>query len=116
MPSRSPDPTARSSPRAWSGSRRRGPASGWAGAARSSFTGTTWCLYAEPMTAPALEQLAGRVRAAARVVAQASSSVRDDALRLAADLLEQEGASLVQTNQSDLARAEAAGMAPAAQD
>ena len=68
------------------------------------------------MTSPALEQLAGRVRAAARVVAQSRSSVRDDALRLAADLLEQEGASLVQTNQSDLARAEAAGMAPAAQD
>ena len=68
------------------------------------------------MTSPALEQLAGRVRAAARVVAQSGSSVRDDALRVAADLLEQEGASLVQANRSDLARAEEAGMASAAQD
>jgi len=42
------------------------------------------------MTSPALEQLAGRVRSAARVVAKAPSSVRDDALRLAADLLEEE--------------------------
>jgi glutamate-5-semialdehyde dehydrogenase len=68
------------------------------------------------MTSPALEQLAGRVRAAARVVVLSRSSARDDALRVAADLLEQEGASLVQANQSDLARAEAAGMAPAALD
>jgi glutamate-5-semialdehyde dehydrogenase len=68
------------------------------------------------MTSPALEQLAGRVQAAARAVAQSSSSVRDDALRVAADLLEQEWASLVEANAGDLARAEAAGMAPAAQD
>ncbi len=68
------------------------------------------------MTSSALEQLAGRVRAAARVVAQSSSSVRDDALRVAADLLEQEVASLVEANRSDLARAELAGMAPAARD
>ena len=68
------------------------------------------------MTSPALEQLAGRVRAAARVVAQSSSSARDDALRVAADLLEQEVASLVEANRGDLARAEAAGMAPAARD
>src|SRR5271168_161967 len=68
------------------------------------------------MTAPALEQLAGRVRSAARVVARAPSSVRDDALRLAADLLEQEWASLVEANQADLDRAEAAGMVEAARD
>jgi glutamate-5-semialdehyde dehydrogenase len=68
------------------------------------------------MTPPALEQLAGRVRASARVVARSSSSVRDDALRLAADLLEQEWAALVEANAGDLARAEVAGMVPAAQD
>jgi glutamate-5-semialdehyde dehydrogenase len=63
-----------------------------------------------------LEQLAGRVRSAARVVAQAPSSVRDDALRLSADLLEQEWASLVEANRVDLDRAEAAGMVEAARD
>ena len=68
------------------------------------------------MTSPALEQLAGRVRSAARVVARAPSSVRDDALRLAADLLEQEWASLVEANRADLERAEAAGMVEAARD
>jgi glutamate-5-semialdehyde dehydrogenase len=68
------------------------------------------------VTSPALEQLAGRVRSAARVVAQAPSSVRDDALRLSADLLEQEWASLVEANRVDLDRAEAAGMVEAARD
>ncbi len=68
------------------------------------------------MTSPALEQLAGRVQSAARAVAKAPSSVRDDALRLSADLLEQEWASLVEANQTDLDRAEAAGMVEAARD
>src|ERR1700728_4663987 len=68
------------------------------------------------MTSPALEQLAGRVRSAARVVARAPSSVRDDALRLAADLLEQEWAALVDANAADLERAETAGMVEAARD
>ena len=68
------------------------------------------------MISPALEQLAGRVQAAARVVGQSSSSVRDDALRVAADLLDQEWASLVEANEGDLARAEAAVMVPAALD
>ena len=67
------------------------------------------------MTSPALEQLAGRVRAAARVVARAPGSVRDDALRLAADLLEEEWPALVEANRADLERAEAAGMVEAAQ-
>jgi len=49
-------------------------------------------------------------------VARASSSVRDDALRLAADLLEQEWAWLVEANQGDLDRAQAAGMVEAARD
>ncbi len=68
------------------------------------------------MTSPALEQLAGRVQEAARVVGLSSGSVRDDALRMAADLLEQEWAGLVAANEIDLERAETAGMAPAAQD
>src|SRR3984885_6252819 len=68
------------------------------------------------MTSPVLEQRAGRVRSAARVVAMAPSSVRDDALRLAADLLEEEWATLVEANRADLERAEAAGMVEAARD
>src|SRR6202012_5737811 len=68
------------------------------------------------MTSPALEQLAGRVRSAARSVARAPSSVRDDALRLAADLLEDDWSSLVEANPVDLERAEAAGMVEAARD
>jgi len=63
-----------------------------------------------------LEQLAGRVQAAARQVARSPSSVRDDALRLAADLLEEERAFLVAANRADLDRAEASGMAEAARD
>ena len=68
------------------------------------------------MTSPALDQLAGRVQAAARLVARAPSSVRDDALRLAADLLEEEAPALLEANAADLAEAEAAGMPEAAQD
>src|SRR5580704_14208301 len=68
------------------------------------------------MTSPALEQLAGRVRAASRVVAKAPGSVRDDALRLAADLLEEERSSLVAANRIDLERTEAAGLTDAARD
>ena len=68
------------------------------------------------MTSPALDQLAGRVQAAARLVARAPSSVRDDALRLAADLLEEETPALLAANRDDLADAEAAGMPEAARD
>ncbi len=68
------------------------------------------------MTAPALEQLAGRVRAAAREVARAPGSARDDALHLAADLLEDGWPALVEANRSDLERAESAGMVDAARD
>jgi glutamate-5-semialdehyde dehydrogenase len=68
------------------------------------------------MTSLALEQLAGRVRSASRVVARAPSSVRDDALRLAADLLQEEWTALVEANRSDLDRAEASGMVEAARD
>jgi len=63
-----------------------------------------------------LDQLAGRVQAAARLVARAPSSVRDDALRLAADLLEEETPALLAANRDDLTEAEAAGMPAAARD
>jgi glutamate-5-semialdehyde dehydrogenase len=76
----------------------------------------TWSLYADPVTTPSLEQLARRVQAASRLVARAPSSRRDDALRMAADLLEAEWPALVEANRADLAGAEAAGMAAAAQD
>jgi glutamate-5-semialdehyde dehydrogenase len=82
----------------------------------SPCTATTWCLYADPVTAPALEQLAGRVRAASRVVARSSSAVRDEALTVAADLLEAEWASLVEVNDGDVARAGSAGLAATALD
>jgi glutamate-5-semialdehyde dehydrogenase len=73
-------------------------------------------LYANSVTTPELEELARRVRAASRVVARASGPVRDDALRMAADLLEEEWSALVDVNRGDLARAESAGMAASAQD
>ena len=63
-----------------------------------------------------MEQLAHRVRAASRVVARSSASVRDDALLVAADLLDAEWAHLVEANRGDLARAADAGMPAPAQD
>ncbi len=68
------------------------------------------------MTPPALEQLARRVRAASRVVARSSASVRDEALRMAADLLDEEWPSLLEANQRDLAQAVSDGMAATGQD
>jgi glutamate-5-semialdehyde dehydrogenase len=73
-------------------------------------------LYPEQVTSPALDQLAGRVQAAARVLARTPSSVRDDVLHLAADLLEAEAASVLEANGADLEQAEAAGMPDAARD
>ena len=68
------------------------------------------------MTTPELEHLARRVRAASRTVARAPGPVRDDALRMAADLLDEEWATLLEANRGDLARAASAGMAASAQD
>ncbi len=75
-----------------------------------------WCLYANSVTTPALEDLARRVQAASRTVARAPGPVRDDALRMAADMLDEEWAALLEANRGDLARAESAGMAASAQD
>jgi glutamate-5-semialdehyde dehydrogenase len=73
-------------------------------------------LYADPVNTPDLTELARRVRAASRSVARAPGPVRDDALRMAADLLEQESAAVLLANRGDLARAESGGMAASAQD
>jgi glutamate-5-semialdehyde dehydrogenase len=80
----------------------------------------TWCLYAEsvssPVSASDLEALARRVKQASRSVARSSVAVRNDVLTLSAELLEAEWRTLVEANEGDLARAEAAGMPAAAQD
>jgi glutamate-5-semialdehyde dehydrogenase len=68
------------------------------------------------VTTAELGELARRVQAASRVVGRAPGPVRDDALRLAADLLEEEWESLLEANRGDLARAESTGMAASAQD
>ena len=60
--------------------------------------------------------MARRVREASRLVARAPGPVRDDALRMAADLLEEERAVLLEANKGDLARAESGGMAASALD
>jgi len=57
-----------------------------------------------------LESLARRVRAASREVARASSNVRDDALRVAADLLEADIAAVLEANREDVERAEREGL------
>jgi glutamate-5-semialdehyde dehydrogenase len=77
---------------------------------------TTWSLYDKSVTTPGLEQLARRVQTAARQVARSSSAVRDDALGLAAELLEEEWATLVEANRDDLARAESGGAAASVLD
>ena len=56
-----------------------------------------------------LGELAVRVRAASRVVARSSSAVRDDALRVAADLLSAEAGAVLEANRRDLAEAERRG-------
>ena len=77
---------------------------------------TTWCLYADLVRSPALEQLARHVREASRAVARSSVAVRNDTLLVAADLLDEEWDQLVEANRGDLERAEASGMVAAAQD
>ena len=77
---------------------------------------TTWCLYADPVHSPDLERLARHVREASRTVARSSVAVRNDTLLMAADLLDDGWEQLVEANRGDLERAEASGMAAAAQD
>ncbi len=63
-----------------------------------------------------LEELARRATAASRRLAVASGAERDEALSLAAALLEEEAGTLVGANRGDLARAEAAGTPAGALD
>jgi glutamate-5-semialdehyde dehydrogenase len=63
-----------------------------------------------------LAELGSRVRAASREVARSSSTLRDDALRIAADLLVAEAGALLAANQADLDRAAAQGAEETAVD
>lgn len=56
------------------------------------------------------------MRAASRTMAKAPSAVRDDVLRIAADLLVDEGAGVLDANRGDFERSHHAGMDPAALD
>lgn len=70
-----------------------------------------------PSTPPTtLDELARRARAAGRVVARSSTASRDEALGLAADLLEGRADQVLTANADDLARAEAAGADPTSLD
>ncbi|HTW97275.1 MAG TPA: glutamate-5-semialdehyde dehydrogenase [Acidimicrobiales bacterium] len=68
------------------------------------------------MANPHLADLGRRARAAARVLALAGAAAKDEALRCAADSLEQAAPALLAANAQDLARSEASGVAPAALD
>ena len=57
----------------------------------------------------AMRALGRRAKAASRTLASAPSSTKDEALRLAADLLEERGAEVLAANAADVARAEQAG-------
>jgi glutamate-5-semialdehyde dehydrogenase len=63
-----------------------------------------------------LNALGRRARDAARVVASASSAVRDDALSQGADLLEAETRAILAANEVDLARGREQGLSEAALD
>jgi glutamate-5-semialdehyde dehydrogenase len=56
-----------------------------------------------------LVDLGRRAKVSARVLATASSSARDDALQVAADLIEERAALILEANRVDVARAEADG-------
>jgi glutamate-5-semialdehyde dehydrogenase len=64
----------------------------------------------------ALRDLGARVRRASRVVGRAPSGARDDALRIAADLLGEETDAVLAANAEDRRRAQGAGLDAAALD
>ena len=68
------------------------------------------------MAPQGLEELARRATAAARRLRLASGAEKDEALMLAAGLLEDDPGALVEANRGDLARAEAAGTPPGVLD
>ena len=57
-----------------------------------------------------MSELGARARAASRVVGLASTAVKNDALRAAADLLAERAAEVLRANSEDVARAEADGV------
>jgi glutamate-5-semialdehyde dehydrogenase len=59
---------------------------------------------------PSVAELGSRAKAASRALAAASTAVKDDALRTAADLLVDRTAELLEANAVDVARAEAEGV------
>lgn len=63
-----------------------------------------------------LQELGARVRAAAPAVARSPSGARDDALRLAADVLVEQSAALLDANAEDRERASAEGLGDTAVD
>jgi glutamate-5-semialdehyde dehydrogenase len=68
------------------------------------------------MSPSSLVELGNRVHAASRHVARSSSAVRDDALRIAADLLVAESGTLLTANEVDLERALGQGIGETAID
>jgi len=62
-----------------------------------------------PSAPSSLVDLGRRAKAAGRAVAGSSSATRDDALRFAAELLEERSAAILEANALDLARADRAG-------
>jgi glutamate-5-semialdehyde dehydrogenase len=64
------------------------------------------------MATTSVPELGRRAQAASRLVATASGAVKDTALRLAADLLEQHGADIRAANDVDVQEAERAGASP----
>lgn len=68
------------------------------------------------MPSSAMVDLGRRVKAAAGVMATASTAAKDTALRVAADLLEQRAAEVLRANAADVARAEADGAGATALD
>lgn len=65
------------------------------------------------MTRTSLAELGSRAKAASRLMAVSPGKVRDSALELAADLLEERYGGLLEANSSDLSSAESSGMLPA---
>ncbi|HET9077384.1 MAG TPA: glutamate-5-semialdehyde dehydrogenase [Acidimicrobiales bacterium] len=68
------------------------------------------------MTVTPVIELGRRARAAARMLATASTAVKDAALYEAADLLEARGEAVLEANAADVAAAERAGAAPTVVD
>src|SRR5438270_9122267 len=68
------------------------------------------------MSPGAMLELGQRAKAAARVLALASSAAKNDALQAAADLLLEKGPEIVAANGGDVARSESAGSSAAAVD